>query len=205
MRSLQSLLFSTSLSLSLLERCSSPLSIFMAFLWTCSKSSTSFLSWGPQAWKQYYRWGLTQSEQRGTSSPCCHPSVDAAQDTVGLLGCKCTLLAHVQLFTHQDPQVLFHRSALKEFFSQSVLISGIDSLGSHRPTFQACPGPSDWHHFLLWYQLHHSAWCKPIESALDPIIYIIVKDIKKYSSQLCPSFCKKKKENISTVLSTDQD
>ena len=34
--------------------------------------------------------------------PAGHPS-DAAQDTFGLMGCKCTLLAHVKLFICQDP------------------------------------------------------------------------------------------------------
>ena len=34
--------------------------------------------------------------------PAGHLSFDAAQDTVGLPGFKCTLLAHVQLFTHQN-------------------------------------------------------------------------------------------------------
>ena len=38
-----------------------------------------------------------------------------------------TLLAHVQLFIHQDLQVLLCRAALSEFFSQSVLISEIAS------------------------------------------------------------------------------
>ena len=40
---------------------------------------------------------------------CCpagHPSVDSAQNTVGLPGCMNLLLAHVQLFVHQDSQVL---------------------------------------------------------------------------------------------------
>ena len=37
-----------------------------------------------------------------------------------VLGCKCTLLAHVQLHIYQDPQVLLHRAALKGFFSQFV-------------------------------------------------------------------------------------
>lgn len=31
------------------------------------------------------------------------------------------------------------------------------SLDSHGPAFQACPGPSRWHPFLLFYQLHYSA------------------------------------------------
>jgi len=53
------------------------------------------LYWGPQAWMQYSKWGLIWAEQT-ISLPQCHPSVDAAQDTVG---CKYTLLAHVQLST----------------------------------------------------------------------------------------------------------
>ena len=71
--------------------------------------------------------GASQGQSRGgqsSPSPCCYPSVDTAQDTVGLLGCKSTLLAHVQLFTHQDSQVLLRRAALK-FFSQSVCTSEI--------------------------------------------------------------------------------
>ena len=43
-----------------------------------------------------------------------------------------TLLAHVQLFVHQDPQVLLHRAALNEFFTQFAFISGIFSTqGQH--------------------------------------------------------------------------
>ena len=54
--------------------------------------------------------------------PAGHFSADAAQDAVGLLGCKCTLLAHVELFVYQSPQVPLCRAALNEFFSQSVLM-----------------------------------------------------------------------------------
>ncbi|KAK4814241.1 LOW QUALITY PROTEIN: hypothetical protein QYF61_012737 [Mycteria americana] len=43
------------------------------------------------------------------------------QDTVGLLGCEHTLLAHVQLFVHQYPQVLFHRATLDHIIPQPVL------------------------------------------------------------------------------------
>lgn len=53
------------------------------------------------------------------------PSVDAAQDAIAHPGCKWTLLAHVQLYVHQEPQVLLCRTALKEFFCQSVHISRI--------------------------------------------------------------------------------
>jgi len=57
--------------------------------------------------------------------PAGHPSVGAVQDNVGLLGCKCTLLAHVPLFLYQDLEILFSRTAFKEFFFQSLYISGI--------------------------------------------------------------------------------
>lgn len=43
-------------------RCFSPLIIFAALLWIHSKSYTSFLCWGPQAWMQR----LTGAEWRGT-------------------------------------------------------------------------------------------------------------------------------------------
>ena len=43
-----------------------PLIILVALLWIRSKSSMSFLYWGPKAWMQYSRWDLTGAEQRGT-------------------------------------------------------------------------------------------------------------------------------------------
>ena len=54
----------SSLSLSSQERCSSPLSIFVALLWTHSNSSSSFVCWGSHVWTQYFRWGLMKAEQR---------------------------------------------------------------------------------------------------------------------------------------------
>ena len=36
------------------------------------------------------------------SLPSGHPPLDAAQDTIGLPGCKSTLLAHIQIFVYQD-------------------------------------------------------------------------------------------------------
>jgi len=48
--------------------------------------------------------------------PVGHSFFNAAQNTVGLPGCKRVLLARVQLLVHQDPQVLFCRAALKEIF-----------------------------------------------------------------------------------------
>ena len=74
------------------------------------------------------QWGLTRVEgDNPLPLPAGHSSVDAAQDSVGLVGGKSMLLAHVQLFIHHDAQVLFHMTAFKKFFSQSILVSGIAS------------------------------------------------------------------------------
>ena len=75
---------------------------------------------------QYSRWGLTRAEETGTISPlflCWSPFFEAVQDTVSLLDFKYPLLACVQPFIHKNPQILLHRSALNELFTQSVLIS----------------------------------------------------------------------------------
>ena len=63
----QSLLFSrlsmlSSHSLSLWERCSSSLGIFVVLLWRLYV----FLVLGHQAWIQYSRWGLMRAEKRET-------------------------------------------------------------------------------------------------------------------------------------------
>ena len=57
-------------------------------------------------WTQHCRWNLMRAKQWGAipSSPCWHSSVDAAQDTVGLSGCKCKLLAHVQFSSSRIPK-----------------------------------------------------------------------------------------------------
>ena len=70
--------------------------------------------------------GCPLPEQTADSSLSahCHPSAVAALRTAGLLGCKSTLLAHVQLLIHLYPQVLLCRAALSEFF-QPVHTSGI--------------------------------------------------------------------------------
>lgn len=53
--------------------------------------------------------GATGGQSRGgqydSTLPCPagHPSVYADQDTLGLLGCRHTLLSHLQLFIHEEP------------------------------------------------------------------------------------------------------
>ena len=65
-----------------------------------------FFCLGPQAWTQYSRWDLTGAEQRKTIaslSLLAHLCFEGTtQDTIGLSGCKSTLLIHIQLFIHQD-------------------------------------------------------------------------------------------------------
>jgi len=71
------------------------------------------------------------SHQRGAEGqnplprPAGHTAGDAAQGSVGLLGCECTWLGHAQLFIHQYPQVLLGRAALNPFTPQPVVIPGV--------------------------------------------------------------------------------
>jgi len=97
-----------------------------------------------------------------------HTPFDGAQDTVCFLGCKGTLLIHVQLTIPQYPQVIFSRAVLCSFIPQLVLIMVVANPGaspcktswcSPRPTAQACLSLSGWHPIPLACQLHHKAWC----------------------------------------------
>ena len=55
--------------------------------------------------------------------PAGHASFDAAQNTVSFLGCKHTLLGHIELLVNQHPQVLLGRAALFLSFLLSSLLS----------------------------------------------------------------------------------
>ena len=139
-----------------------------------------------------------ESHQRGVEwqnplpCPARHASFDAVQDTVGFLGCKCTLLSHAQFFIHQYRKVLLDRAALNLFIPQSVLILGtaLGLVEFHQVhmRLQACPGPSGWHPFPQVHQLHHSALCHPrfTKGALSPTVYVADEDIKLYRSQKGP-------------------
>ena len=94
--SLKSSLFqakqASSLSLCSQERCSSPLIIFVAHLWTVFKGSASFLCWGPPDLDTVLQMGPHEGRVEGDKGPAGHPSSDGTQDTTGVLGCKCTWL-----------------------------------------------------------------------------------------------------------------
>jgi len=67
--------------------------------------------------------------QNHLSRPVGHASLDAAQDTVGFLGCKHTLPAHVELLSHQCPQVLLLSAAFKPLSMILMIfnLNGVDN------------------------------------------------------------------------------
>lgn len=81
------------LSLPSPENPSSSLTIFMALLWSYSKSSMSVLYPGPQSWTQTSRGSRSAKSPPWTCCPCCFWCIP-----VGFLG-------HIQFFTDQHPQV----------------------------------------------------------------------------------------------------
>jgi len=132
MRPACSLLFSrldkpSSFSVSSQERCSSLLIIFMALLWTLSKSSTSFLCWGSQTQMQYSRWVHMKAEYRWTIpsltllaiSPLTESKIPLAFQPASA---HCWLM--LSFSSTRTPQSS-SAGLLSEFFSQPVHVSGI--------------------------------------------------------------------------------
>ena len=70
--------------------------------------------------------GFLQSRVEGQNHlprPAGHAAFDAAQDMVlSNVGCKCTLLGHVELLVSQHPQVPLLRAALNPFSAQPVFV-----------------------------------------------------------------------------------
>ncbi|KAK4815122.1 hypothetical protein QYF61_017397 [Mycteria americana] len=104
--------------------------------------------------------------------PAGHAALDAAQDTVGLLGCERTLSAHVQLFIHQYPQVLLLRAALDSVIPQPVLIPAVAATQMQDPALGLVE-PHEVHmgHFLslsrsLWMTSHPSGRASTVASAV---------------------------------------
>ncbi|KAK4806791.1 hypothetical protein QYF61_005587 [Mycteria americana] len=149
--------------------------------------------------------GSHQSRIEGQNhlpQPVGHASFDAAQDKIGLLGCERTLLAHVQLFVHQYPQVLFRRAALDHIIPQPLLKPRIaptqvqdPALGlvePHEvhtgPLLQLVQVPLDdipsfWH-VNCTTQL--GVICRLAEGALDLSVNVIDENIEQHWSQYGP-------------------
>lgn len=114
------------------------------------------------------------AEQRGTSPPSlfCHPSFNAAQDAVDLPGSKSKHCLRLVILSIRTPKLFFAGLLTMSSFPSLYTYLRLPwpkcntpctcpywtSFGSRGATFQACPGLSGWHPFLLLCQLHHSAW-----------------------------------------------
>ncbi|KAK4808881.1 hypothetical protein QYF61_007996 [Mycteria americana] len=134
--------------------------------------------------------------------PAGHSSFDAAQETVGFLGCKHTLPGHVELLINQHPQILLRRAALNTFSAQPVFVLGI--------------APTQVQNFALGLvELHEVRTGPPLkpvqvpldgipslqrvdcttqlgvvgklaEGALNPTVHVTAKDVKQCQSQHQP-------------------
>jgi len=119
---------------------------------------------------------------------------------VGFLGCKRTLLAHVELLIYQYPQVLL-RAALEPLSAQPVLVFRIapthmqdlfglvELHGVHAgPPLQSVKVPLNGIPSLQ--RVNHTTQLGVIgrvaEGALSPTVYIANKDIKQHQSQYQP-------------------
>jgi len=81
------------------------LMILVALHWTLCRSSLSFVNWGAQNWTQYSRYGLSRTKQRGRITSLRLLATLFLMHSIGLLGHKCTLLAHGQPVICQNIQV----------------------------------------------------------------------------------------------------
>jgi len=66
--------------------------------------------------------------QNHLPQPAGHASLDATQRTVGLLGCKHTLLAPVESCINRHPQILLLRATFKPFSIQPVFVLGVKAV-----------------------------------------------------------------------------
>ncbi|KAK4831204.1 hypothetical protein QYF61_016041 [Mycteria americana] len=140
--------------------------------------------------------------QNHLPQPAGHASFDAAQGTVGLLGCERTLPVHVQLFIHQYPHVLLGRAALNPIIPQPVLILEVAPTQVQDPALGLVE-PHEVHTGPLLQlvqvlldsmpslrRLNRTTQlgvaCKLAEGALDPTVYVTDEDIKQYWSQYRP-------------------
>ena len=131
--------------------------------------------------------------------PAGHASLDADQDTVDLLACKHTLLAHIKLFIPQYPQVLLGRAALKPLTPLPVLVLRV-ALTQMQDHALGLVEPHDVHMGPLLELVQvpldgiPSFWCvscstqlgiicKLAEGALSVTVYVIDENVKQHRSQ----------------------
>ena len=123
-------------------------------------------------------------------------SFDVAQDTVGFLGCKNSLVAHVQFFIYQYSPSPFQQGCSQSIHPPSCIDTGDcpepgvrpctwpcwTSWCSYRPISQAYPGPSGWHPIPqpVNCTILLGVICKFAEGALNPTVWVINEDIKRF-------------------------
>ncbi|KAK4832092.1 hypothetical protein QYF61_020707 [Mycteria americana] len=122
--------------------------------------------------------------------PAGPASFDAAQDTVGFLGCKHTLPGHVELLINQHPQVLLLRAALNPFSAQPLFVLGIVlthvqdlALGLVKvhevptgPPLKPVRVPLDGTPSLQRVPTQLGLISKPAEGALNPTVHVANED-----------------------------
>ncbi|KAK4827890.1 hypothetical protein QYF61_022313 [Mycteria americana] len=128
-------------------------------------------------------------------SPAGHAIFDTSQDAIGLLGRLGTLLAHIQAAVNQHPQVLLCQAAFQPLFPKPVALHGVAvaqvqdlALGLVKP-HTIHPSPSiqpvqvPLQSLPTVQQINTPTQlgvvCKLTESALDPFVQIIDKDVKQ--------------------------
>ncbi|KAK4806245.1 hypothetical protein QYF61_013389 [Mycteria americana] len=128
-------------------------------------------------------------------SPAGHATFDTSQDAVGLLGHLGTLLAHIQVAVNQHPQALLCLAAFQPLFPKPVALHGVAvtqvqdlALGLVEPhtidlgpSIQPVQVPLQSLPTLKQINTptQLGVICKLAESALDPFIQIIDKDVKQ--------------------------
>ncbi|KAK4828137.1 hypothetical protein QYF61_023935 [Mycteria americana] len=132
-------------------------------------------------------------------SPAGHAIFDTGQDAIGLLGRLGTLLAHIQAAVNQHPQVLLCQAAFQPLFPKPVALHGVAvaqvqdlALGLVKP-HTIHPSPSiqpvqvPLQSLPTLQQINTPTQlgvvCKLTESALDPFVQIIDKDVKHHALQ----------------------
>ncbi|KAK4821431.1 hypothetical protein QYF61_020014 [Mycteria americana] len=184
----------SSLSRSSSDFCSRPFTSFVALLWTCSSSSMSLLVVrGPklntvfEVWPHQYR---VQGHDH-FPSPAGHAISDTSQDAIGFLGHLGTLLAHIQVAVNQHSQVLLCQAAFQPLFPKPVALHGVAvaqgqdlALGlvephtiGPGPSIQPVQGLPPLKQINTPTQL--GVICKLTQSALDPLVQMIDKDVKQ--------------------------
>ena len=116
--------------------------------------------------------------------PAGHPSFYAAQDTFSCLGCKHTLLPHIQLFIHLgSPHPSAHGCSQGPIpvcthtwdrSDSNLALSNVIRFSWAQPTFQPCPGPSEWLPPILWWSYEYSDLRKQI-IAIKMLLFLTCK------------------------------